>query len=133
MPTVQEIDAQIRQLEEQKKQLQERAKNDALGRANAAIEELRAMGYKYRLSEMDDRPVPIPKSGGTGKRRVGVREDVLKVIQANPGISPKGIADKLGWNEEGDKQAIANALGNLKKPKTGSAKIKGERGVYTAI
>lgn len=127
MPTLAEIDAQIRALEDQKKQLQQKAKDDLLKKANDAISGLREMGFNYRLAEME---------GGTRqvrvetKRRTGIREEILTVVKGAPqGISRADVLTKL--NAKGDKsaeQSASNALAALKKAGT----IDLANGVYKA-
>jgi DNA repair exonuclease SbcCD ATPase subunit len=53
---------QIRQLEEQKQTLLEGAKNEALQTAQEAIEELRELGFTYRLVE-EGRSAPAENTG----------------------------------------------------------------------
>lgn len=114
MPTLDEIDAQIRQLEDQKKQLVQKAKDDQVKKAQAAIEELRKMGFNYRLAEMDS------PTRSTGTRRTGIRDSVLVMVRGDTkGLSRAAVIEKL--SAKGDKsaeQSISNALSALKKAGT---------------
>ena len=114
---------QIRKLDEQKAQLLTAAKQEALGRANAAIKELAELGFNYRLVS-EDAPSARPTA-----RRTGIREQVLAAIKGTPGISRAALLDKL--NAKGDKsaeQSVSNALAALKK----AGSITGADGSYTA-
>lgn len=115
MPSIEEIDAQIRALEDQKNQIKQKAKDAALKKANDAIAELRAMGYSYRLAELDgDRSVG---NGRTATRRTGIRDEILSIVKGAPtGISRADVLTKL--NAKGNKsaeQSASNALAALKK------------------
>lgn len=112
MPTLDEIDAQIRALEDQKKQIQKKAKDAALAKANAAIEELRKLGYSYRLAELD-RTARAPASGGP--RRTGIRDQVLAVVKAAGTISAADVLTKMNATDETEKTSIRNALAALKR------------------
>jgi hypothetical protein len=129
MPTLDELDAQIRQLEDQKKQLVQKAKDDQLKKANDAIAALRAMGFNYRLAEMDT-PTRAYTPRPQGTRRTGIREEILAIVKSAPqGISRADVLTKL--NAKGDKsaeQSASNALAALKKAGT----IDLANGVYKA-
>lgn len=112
MPTLEEIDAQIRQLEDQKKQIQQKAKDAALAKANAAIEELRKLGYSYRLAELDRSAAPRATGGA---RRTGIREQVLAVIKGTSGISAADVLTKMNATTDADKTSVRNALAGLKR------------------
>lgn len=113
MPTLDEIDAQIRALEDQKKQIQQKAKDAALAKANAAIEELRKLGYSYRLAE-NVGSSRAPSSGGV--RRTGVRDQVLAVVKASAsGISAADVLSKMNAGDDTEKTSIRNALAALKR------------------
>ena len=110
MPTLDEIDAQIRALEDQKKQIQQKAKDAALAKAQAAVEELRKLGYSYRLVENDRTP-----SAPSG-RRTGIRDQVLAVVKGSAaGISASDVLSKLNPSSDADKTSIRNALAALKR------------------
>lgn len=115
MPTLAEIDAQIRQLEDQKKALVQKEKDALLAKANDAVSKLREMGFNYRLVQMDGGSVPFTTKSGT--RRTGIREQVLKIVEGSPdGISRADVLAKL--DAKGDKsaeQSASNALAALKK------------------
>ena len=114
MPTIDEIDAQIRALDEQKKQIKQKAKDAALAKANAAIEELRTLGYSYRLAEMEGTARAPRASGGT--RRTGIRDQVLAVVKGSPdGISASDVLTKLNASDDTEKTSIRNALAALKR------------------
>lgn len=122
MPTLDEIDAQIRQLEDQKKQLQQKAKDDQLKKANAAIEELKKLGYSYRLVENN---AARPSSSG---RRTGIREQVLAVVKGANGITAADVLTKMNAGDEAEKTSIRNALAALKR----TNKVVLKDGSYTA-
>lgn len=128
MPTLAEIDAQIRQLEDQKKALVQKARDEQVAKANDAIAKLREMGFNYRLAEMDTAPRVYNPRPSTGTRRTGIRDQVLQVVKSSPkGISRADVITKL--NAKGDKsaeQSISNALAALKK--AGTLSLHG--GVY---
>lgn len=112
-PSLEDIDAQIRALEAQKKQIQQKAKDAGLKKANDAIEELRKLGYSYRLVE-NDRSTRSAPSGGGG-RRTGIRDQVLAVVKGSAGISAADVLTKLAPATEADKTSIRNALAALKR------------------
>lgn len=115
MPTLDEIDAQIRALEDQKKQIQQKAKDAALNKANAAIEELRKLGYNYRLTEGSGSASRTPRASG-GTRRTGIRDQVLAVVKASPdGITAADVLSKMNASEDAEKTSIRNALAALKR------------------
>lgn len=108
---------QIRKLEEQKNQLLNQAKQEALNKANDAIKELRELGFEYQLVQGD---TPTATVRGSGKRRTGIRDDVLEhVTKAKDGITRADLLEQMG--AKGDKsseQSISNALAALKKQGT---------------
>lgn len=114
---------QIRQLEEQKTKLLEQARKEAVTKAEVAIAELNALGFNYRLTGG-------PSDSTPSKRRSGVRQDVLSMIEGSAqGLSRSDIIERM--DVKGDKkaeQAISNALAALKKQNT----INNTDGVYTA-
>lgn len=114
---------QIKELEEQKNRLLEQARKEAVEKAEVAIAELNALGFNYRL-------VGGP-SASSGKRRAGVRQQVLKSVQDSPrGLSRADVLEKLG--AKGDKsaeQSVSNALAALKKNKS----ISATNGIYRAV
>lgn len=117
---------QIKQLEEQKAQLLEQAKTEALAQAEAAIKTLNELGFNYRIVEGNASTTTAPSSGG---RRTGVRADVLRVIEERDGINRGTILELM--DAKGDKkaeQSISNALANLKK----SGQIDLADGMYRA-
>lgn len=111
MPTIDEIDAQIRALEDQKKQIQQKAKDAALKKATDAIEELRKLGYSYRLTEADRASRPAP----AGERRTGVRDQVLATVKAAGSISAADVLTKMNATSDSDKTSVRNALSALKR------------------
>lgn len=127
MPTLDEIDAQIRALEDQKKQLQQKAKDDQLKKANAAIDELRKLGYSYRLVGNDR--TPSTSSAGTGSRRTGIRDQVLAVVQGTKGITASEVLTKMSASDDTEKTSIRNALAALKR----TNKVTLKDGSYTAV
>lgn len=116
---------QIRKLDEQKAQLLETAKKEALKKAEAAIAELNELGFNYRLTGGPATPT------SSGKRRTGIRQEVLAVVQQSAdGISRADILEKL--DAKGDKsaeQSVSNALAALKKQNT----ITGDDGIYKVV
>jgi len=109
---------QIRKLDEEKQKLVQQAKTEALKAAESAIAELNALGFNYSLVEgKGTRPT-------SGKRRTGIRLEVLNIIKQNPkGIARAGILD--GLSAKGDnaaEQSVSNALSALKKAGTITAK-----------
>lgn len=112
---------QIRKLEEQKSQLLSAAKQEALQKAEAAIKELRELGYEYRLVQGEGEP-------RTG-RRSGIREEVLSHIKRADGISRAQLLETMGAKgTKSAEQSISNALAALKKAGT----IGGDNGIYRA-
>ena len=114
---------QIKELEEQKNRLLEKARKEAVEKAEVAIAELNALGFNFRL-------VGGPSTSGR-KRRTGVRQQVLNAIQDRPRcLSRADLLEKLG--AKGDKsaeQSVSNALAALKKIKS----ISATNGTYRAV
>lgn len=120
MPTLDEIDAQIRQLEDQKKQLVQKAKDDQLKKANDAIAALRAMGFSYRLVENDTGTGTRAARPVGGIRRSGIREQVLKIVKDHgvSGVARAQVLAALNAADKSAEQSISNALAALKKAGT---------------
>lgn len=114
---------QIRKLEEQKSQLLQAAKQEALQKANQAIKELQELGYEYRLVAGDNTETR------TGSRRTGIREEVLSHIKNADGITRAQLLETMGAKgTKSAEQSISNALAALKKAGT----IGGDNGIYRA-
>lgn len=114
---------QIKKLDEQKAQLLHGAKQEAIALANQGIKALNELGFNYRLVSEDT------VAQRTGTRRTGIRDEVLSMVKANPGITRSTLLDKM--NARGDKsaeQSISNALAALKKAGT----ITADGGAYKA-
>jgi hypothetical protein len=120
---------QIRKLDEQKAQLLESAKKEALGQAHKAIKELAELGFHYRLVQREG-GATVRSNGARGVRRAGIRENVLQRVTAHAGgVSRAALIDEM--DAKGDKsaqQSISNALAALKKAGT----IKAADGLYKA-
>lgn len=110
---------EIRKLDEQRQRLVEKARMDALKRAQDAIAELNELGFAYKIAGG-------PKAENT--RRPGIRQAVLDIITDSPhGITRAKILEQLA--EKGDKsaaQSVSNALAALKKQK----KIVADGSIY---
>lgn len=118
---------QIRKLDEQKAQLLQGAKKEALDAAQKAIRALNELGFNYRLSEGQSTE-RAPRAAGT--RRSGIRNEVLALVKANPGINRSSLIAKM--DIKGDKsaeQSLSNALAALKK----AGLIVNPDGAYAAI
>lgn len=112
---------EIKKLDEQKHKLLNSAKKELLHKAEQAINELNALGFNYTLTEASTKP--------TGKRRTGIRDEVLAVIKKTGGASRADILDQL--DAKGDtsaEQSISNALSALKKQN----KVTADQGIYKA-
>jgi len=108
---------QIRKLDEQKKQLLDTARKEAIATAEAAIKTLNELGFSYRLTQTDAHV-------RTGGRRSGIRQDVLNTIKGSAGMSRSQLLDH--FNARGDKkleQSLSNALSALKR--NGSITVDG--------
>ena len=117
---------QIKALDEQKAQLLAAAKDEALTKAKEAIAALNELGFNYRLVE----GTAAAKPTGTGRRRSGIRAEVLDALKASPQGMPRAmLLEEMGV--KGDKsgeQSVSNALSALKK----SGEITNDEGVYKA-
>lgn len=115
---------EIKKLDEQKNKLLEQARREALAKAESAVAELNALGFKYRLVG------GATTSTTTGKRRSGIRTDILNIIKKHPnGIARADIINEL--DAKGDKaaeQSVSNALSALKK----QGQVTNEDGNYRA-
>lgn len=115
---------EIRKLDEQKAKLLGAAKQEALQTISTALKALAELGFGYSLVETSS-----ILAGPAGKRRTGIREEVLAMIQKNPSIGRAQLIEKM--NAKGDKsaeQSVSNALSALKKAGT----ITADNGVYKA-
>lgn len=66
-------------------------------------------------------------SVGGGKRRTGIRQQVLEVIKKHPdGIARADILAAMDVTNKQDEQAVSNALAALKK----NSDVSGNQGVY---
>lgn len=117
-------------LEKQKEKLREQARGEALQTINAAIEELNALGYEYRLVEGGKPRAARSPRVGNGKRRAGIRDEVLAAIaSAGPdGIKPAAIRQQIGIDDKAGAQSVANAIQALKR----QDKIADKDGSYVA-
>ncbi len=114
---------QIRELEAQKAKLLEDAKAAAVKKADEAIAELAELGFNYKLVEGGS------STPSTGRRRTGVRQDVLNLVTEKGTITRADVL--MLMDAKGDKsaeQSISNALANLKK----AGKLVLEDGMYKA-
>ena len=68
-PVAEKVSAvqQLKALDEQRAKILETAKTDALAKANEAVEELNALGFKYALTDLT--PKPKAKATTTGNKR----------------------------------------------------------------
>lgn len=116
-----DLENKSNQLEEQKKQLLNKAKDELIAQINPLIDQLNSLGHNYKLSGGPAAP---------GKRRSGIRADVLNIIKkAQNGINRSDILATL--NAKGDKsaeQSVSNALSALKK----QGAVTADDGNYTA-
>lgn len=117
----------IRELDAQKAQIIDEAKTAALANAEAAIAELNELGFNYHIVE-GGRPSKTT-SAPSGKRRTGIRDEVLDVIKkaGAEGISRADLLARLDATDKADQQAVSNAVSALKK----AGNIAGEKGIYT--
>ena len=119
---------QIRKLDEQKAQLIEGAKKEGLDLIHQGIAVLAEIGFTYRVVEGGQPTQSAPRV--TGTRRAGVRDQVLSLVTANPGITRSALIAEM--NIKGNKsaeQSLSNALAALKK----GGQIDNPDGNYTAL
>ena len=86
------------------------------------------IGFTYRVVE-GGQPTQSPPRA-TGTRRAGVRDQVLSLVTANPGITRSALIAEM--NIKGDKsaeQSLSNALAALKK----GGQIDNPDGNYKAL
>jgi riboflavin biosynthesis pyrimidine reductase len=115
---------QIKKLDAEKARLLSAAKEEALQKAEEAVATLNELGFKYRLVEGGR------KAAATGKRRTGIRDEVLATIKAHPdGMKRADILTAMNAEEKSAQQSISNALAALKK----SGTVTAARGVYKAV
>lgn len=67
---MQELEAEYAKIAAKKAELMEGAKKEALAKVEAAIEELNALGYNYRLNQLGDKPAKSSGSGQKAPRKV---------------------------------------------------------------
>lgn len=121
---------ELKELDAKRDQLIKQAKEDALRKANEAIADLNALGFNYILAE-NSVPTGAPAVRQTrGRRRSGVRQEVLEVIKQHPeGIKPADIIEAMGMSDDKSGQnAIRNALTAMKK----DGEVTAENSLYTA-
>jgi len=114
---------QLKELDQKREELLATGKAVALKKAEAAISELNELGFKYKLTG--------GPTASTGKRRSGIRDEVLSTIKSSPsGITRAVLLEALG--AKGDKsaeQSISNALSALKKQDA----VTSDDGVYKVV
>lgn len=122
------LDEEEARIRTQREQLKEQAKEEALAAVNAAIEELNALGYSYRLVQGREQTRSAPRQ--TTGRRSGIRDQVLQTVASagGDGIAAAAVREKLGMDDKPGTQAVANALAALKR----QSKIAQKGGLYIA-
>jgi len=99
---------EIKKLEEQKQKLLTSAKKEALDTIDAALRQLRELGFHYELVSHE---AAAPRT-----RRSGVRDAVLAEIRKHPtGISRTDLFTALNATDDKTKQSISNAVAALKR------------------
>ncbi len=106
---------QIKELEQQKQAVVTQAHDEALNRAELAIKDLNALGFKYKLTKT-----------GTAPKRTGIRQQVLQTIKTADGLTPAAICETLNLTDTKGKTAVTNALTYLKS----KGEVTVEDGVY---
>lgn len=129
------LDEEEARIRAEREKLKEEAKAAALANVNAALQELNALGYNYRLVEGKGSAARTTRSvtAASGTRRTGMRKDVLTAVSAasSGGITTSVLVKKLFGDEATpqDSQSVSNALSALKR----RGKINLKDGVYTAV
>ena len=114
---------QIAELDAQKAELIQQAHDEALEKAQAAIDELNSLGFKYKITGGKAKAPAAPK------RRSGIRSDVLDTITAHKdGISRQDLFASMKADDKASQQSISNAVAALKK----QSLITGDSGIYKA-
>lgn len=94
------LDEEEARIKEQRAKLHAEAKAQALAAAEAALSDLNALGYAYKLVEGGKTSSAARPSGQAtaGGRRTGIRESVMSVVAeaGTKGIAPAAIRAKLG-------------------------------------
>ena len=115
---------EIRKLDQQRQQLIDQAKSEALEKAQEAVKELNELGFDYQLVQGGKPQATYTRRG----RKSGVRDAVFAEIKKHPnGIGRQDLVAALepqGLNET----SVTNAVSALKK----DDKITAESGHYTA-
>ena len=126
------LDEEEARIKEQRAKLHAEAKAQALAAAEAALSDLNALGYAYKLVEGGKTSSAARPSGQAtaGGRRTGIRESVMSVVAeaGTKGIAPAAIRAKLGIEGKAGAQSVANALSALKR----TNKITDKDGSYIA-
>ncbi|MFS4438619.1 hypothetical protein ACMA5I_10425 [Paracoccaceae bacterium GXU_MW_L88] len=112
----------IKELDKQKEKLLAEAKQEALQKAEDAVAELNSLGFQYQLVQSG------LSTSGTGKRRTGIRKDVLSAVQSKPSTRAELITSFNADDDKSLQQSISNALAALKK----SGELTLNNGTYTA-
>lgn len=116
-----DIMQKLADLDRQRETLLQKAHDEKIKVVEEAIAELNALGFNYRLA--GGKAAILTPTVGTGKRRTGVRDDVLNVIKnASEPISPAEIAEHMDMTDKSGRQSVANALSALKKSELVEAK-----------
>lgn len=133
----------IHKLEEERFQLLEQARTEALQSIQNGIDQLNDLGFSYSLVEGKSNGAGRPtarrakstakkaaRGGGKGTRRSGIREDVLTAIASSgkDGMTRGELIASFRATDDSFKQSISNALAALKKQK----KVKAAKGIYRA-
>ena len=116
---------QLKKLDEQRAQLLNGAKQEAMDAVNTGIKALKELGFHFHLTEGQGSH-SLPRN--TGKRRSGIRDEVFAAVKASGGITRAKLLKDMGASDKSAQQSISNALAALKK----SGTITAENGVYKA-
>lgn len=122
-----ELEAQQKNLEDQKKKILAQAKTQALQAAEKAVADLNNLGYNYKLVEAGTATRTAP---ATRTRKSGIADEVHAIIKAaQDGLTRSGVLGALNAMDAKAQQSISNALSNLKK----KGQLTAENGVYKAV
>ena len=125
-----ELEAQQKNLEDQKKKILVQAKAQALQSAEKAVADLNNLGFNYKLVEASTATRTATSTRASSPRQGGISEQVLAVIKDAPdGLPRAGVLSALNASDTKAEQSISNALSNLKK----KGQLTAENGTYRAV
>lgn len=115
---------QIKKLDEQKAKLLADAKAEAMAKVEQGLQDLKELGFSYRLVTDDNFTPPVSRQ--TRTRRGGVKDSILAALSEKPMSRSELLVHLDAKGDKGQENSISTALANMKK----AGIVTAEDGVY---